>query len=136
MLAPTGETKMMNLGTQTGSLVNHILSRESVVPQIGMGATLLSWSDRTPATVIDWDAKKKLVTVQIDNYTRIDTNGMSESQDYEYTANPDGAIYRYKWIDGKGWVCMVKNPETGRLIQSKCGGLTVGRRERFYDFSF
>jgi hypothetical protein len=44
----------MKLGTHTGSLTNHIYSRAvPITPEVGMGCTLLSWSDRHPATIID-----------------------------------------------------------------------------------
>jgi hypothetical protein len=45
----------MKLGTETSNLVNHLLSRAVRVaptPQVGMGATLLYWSDRSPATIM------------------------------------------------------------------------------------
>lgn len=127
---------MLKYGTQTGSLINHVLSQESCVPQIGMGATILSWTDRHPATVIGWDEKKMIVTIQADKYTRVDQNGMSDCQDYEFTADPTGPIYHYRWRDKKGWIEIFRNKETGRWVQSTRGGLTVGRRERYYDFSF
>ena len=39
----------MNIGTQTSSLVNHLYSRMTIgepEPTVGMGVTMLSWSDR------------------------------------------------------------------------------------------
>ena len=44
----------MNLGTETGSVMNHLMSRMvrgEPAPRVGMGATLLSWTDRHAATV-------------------------------------------------------------------------------------
>ena len=44
----------MKLGTQTGSLTNHIYSRAVIGqpnPEIGMGATVLCWTDRHAATI-------------------------------------------------------------------------------------
>jgi hypothetical protein len=42
----------MKLGSETGSLVNHLMSsRSNTEPNIGTPATLLSWTDRSAATV-------------------------------------------------------------------------------------
>lgn len=125
----------MKLGTETGSLINHFMGGSNVSPQIGMGATLLSWTDRDPATVIAYDMVKQIVTVQEDSYKRIDSNGMSEAQEYEYTPNPKGSIHNFRW-GKKGWERVTYNPETNRWKKSHSGGLHTGTRERFYDFSF
>ena len=55
---------MLRLGTETGSLVNHVWSRTRPVgPEDvceGMGATFLSWTDRHAATVhAVWTEGKK-----------------------------------------------------------------------------
>lgn len=94
---------------------------------IGMGATMLSWSDRRPATVIDFDAQGKWVKVQADNWKRTDKSGMSDCQDYEYSPNPNGAIYIYK------------RARNGRLTNTGTNGgagIIIGHRERYFDFSF
>lgn len=119
----------------SGSLINNLLASNSAMPEVGMGATLLSYTDRSPATVVAWDAKKMVVIVQEDNYTRIDSNGMSESQEYEYTPNPNAPLEFFKWTK-KGWVRMMYNKETNRWNMRPSGGLCVGHRERYYDFSF
>lgn len=125
---------MLKAGTETGSLMNHLFSREvGVEPAIGMGATLLHWTDRDPATVVAWDGK--LLTVQEDSYKRVDKNGMSESQEYEYTPNPQGSLSHFKRDKNGGWFQVIKNPETGRF-NKRGGGLRLGERERYYDFSF
>ena len=120
---------------KSGSLVNNLLASMSNAPQIGMGATLLSYTDRNPATVVGWDMVKAIVTVQEDDYKRIDKNGLSESQEYEYTQNTSNYKVSFKWTK-KGWVRVVFNPETNRWKQSPCGGLYIGEREKYHDFSF
>ena len=88
--------------------------------EIGMAATILMHSDRYPATVI---AKTpNTVTVQHDNFKRIDSNGMSESQQYEYEQNLNGSIERF-WVTKRGW-------RRGHTA------LGLGWREYYYDFSF
>lgn len=108
--------------TVQGSLVNHLLATETPVkPEVGMGATILSYSDRYPATIIK--VTPKTVTVQADQWERTDDNGMSEEQDYIYTRDPKAQTEVYRQTK-KGW-----RDRSGRY-------LSIGRRERYYDFSF
>ena len=73
---------------------------------------------------------------RLDDYQRIDSNGLSESQEYEYTPNPNGHTRIFR-KDKKGqWVQHYVNPETKRLVQSRGCGLRLGAREKYYDFSF
>lgn len=124
----------MKLGRDTGSLVNHIYSRSSLVPEIGMGATLLHWSDRDAATVIAWNGK--LLTVQQDKAIRHKDNiGMREDQRYDYERDPDGQIHHFK-LTPKGWMKVWFNPDTQRWNTVGKGGIVVGRRETYYDYSF
>jgi len=38
--------KTMKLGVDTISFINHLYSRTANAPEVGKGATVLSWSDR------------------------------------------------------------------------------------------
>lgn len=128
---------MMKLGKDTGSLVNHVVSRATAItPEIGGGATLLQWSDRKPATVIDLFTKGKFdyIVVQEDNAKRTDDRGMSEMQDYEYTPNPNGAKRTFR-ITESGYHHVHKS-DSGRYVKSSDLGLSVGQRESYHDFSF
>jgi hypothetical protein len=127
----------MNAGTQTGSLVNHIYSRMTIgapEPTVGMGVTMLSWTDRHAGTIVEVNTKKRYIAVTEDSKTRIDNNGISESQQYEFTAVMDGYRNYYR-KDRKGqWRrCYFNN--NGRLVFGT-GGLIIGHRESYYDFSF
>lgn len=131
----------MRLGTQTGSLTNHLMARESLKPTVGDGATILQWTDRDAATVIAVEEVKGgwIVTVQEDNAKRTDTNGMSESQTYEYTPNPEGSKYSFRSVDSSQWRQVRKN-EKGRWVyvgpKGEGYGLTIGTRKKYHDFSF
>lgn len=129
----------MKLGTQTGSLFNHIMANGSVKDIVigETGATLLSWSDRHAATVINMFKRGKFdyIVVQEDNAVRTDDNGFSESQTYEYSRNENGSTYMFRITDA-GFVSVYEDRDTGR-IKKGCGqGLMIGRREKYYDFSF
>ena len=63
---------MMKAGTQTGSLVNHLMSQDTpIAPEIGMGATILSWTDRNAGTIVKITPKQ--IHVQEDNAERTDS---------------------------------------------------------------
>ena len=129
----------MKFGTQTGSLFNHIMANGSVKDIIPgeTGATLLSWSDRHAATVIELFKKGKFeyVVVQRDHVKRIDNNGMSEGQTYEYTRNAEGSKSTFRITDN-GFIRVYVDSETGRFKKCGSGGLMIGRRDQFFDFSF
>ena len=56
----------------------------------GGGACLCFHSDRHACTVIK--VTRCTVTVQEDKATRIDTNGMSDDQEYSFERDPNGRI--------------------------------------------
>ena len=135
---------MLRLGTETGSLVNHVWSRTRPVgPEDvceGMGATFLSWTDRHAATVhAVWSEGKKsprtYISVREDNWRRTDKNGISEAQDYEFTPNPDGREEVYRW-NGERWEGVYRNPTSGRWNKCRNYGLLLGQRSKFEDPSF
>lgn len=114
----------MKLGSDTGSLINHVMAgSHTPTPEIGMGATILKWSDRHAATIVEMKGKR--VTVQEDTATRTDTNGMSEMQSYDYTPNPEGY---------KRTFSLRKN---GQYKEVKGGAvLMIGHRAEYHDYSF
>jgi len=131
----TTKETIMKFGTETGSLMNHVFSGYNDEPAVGMGATILMWSDREPATIIEVNQKKRYIVVQEDRAERIDNNGMSEAQQYAYSPNPEGSKRIYRKMKNGRWQEHYINPETNRLV--KAGGyLSIGEREKFYDFSF
>lgn len=110
----------MKLGTETGSLINHF-SVGGCRPEIGMGATILGWSDRYPATIVK--ITNNQIHVQADHYKRVDKNRASEDQEYEYIPNPEASIIVFRL--------------TKRGFKSVSGYyLSIGERERYYDFTF
>ena len=95
------------------------------IPAIGDGATLLYWTDRDPATVtrIEKIRGRYRVYIRLDKATRLDSNGMSDAQDYEFTPDPDAREEECRFRKGR-W-------ET-------TGGTAVafGFRSKYYDYSF
>lgn len=121
-----------------GSLTNRIMENNSISDvKVGDGATLISYSDRHAGTVVEMFTKGKAqyVTVQEDNAERIDDNGMSESQEYKFTPNPQGATHTFKLLPGRPWKQVRKN-DKGRFVFYDGYGLRLGHRSEYYDFSF
>ena len=113
----------MKLGTETGSLINHIYGsqEEGTYREVGMGVTILHWTDREAGTIVK--VTPKTIHVTEDKATRIDKNGMSESQEYTYETNPNAKpdIFR---LTKRGW------------RNSAGNGLLIGIRRKYYDYSF
>ena len=120
----------MNIGTDTGSLVNHLMSGmyKQPDPEIGMGVTVLMWTDRRSGTIVKMSKSKKSLWISRDTVKRTDKNGMSESQEYECTPNMD--------IPGTEYT-LRKN---GRYVMKGCDmhgeHLLVGKRNNYFDFTF
>ena len=113
---------MMKAGTETGSLMNHIYSNvaNAPTPEVGMGVTMLHWTDRHAGTIVK--ITKTQIHVQRDIPTRVDGNGMSDAQAYTYQPNPDAPVEIFR-MTRKGY---------------RCGstGLLIGLRKEYYDYSF
>lgn len=118
--------------TQYGSMTNYLSDRPAgFEPEVGMGATILMWSDRRPATIVEVIRFKtgaqagqvKAVVIQEDDATRIDSNGMSDAQSYTYEPQPAAAKETFP------------KRKDGRFASSGVS-LRIGSREKYYDYSF
>lgn len=138
----------MKLNTQTGSLINHLYSISTIdqpVPSIGMGVTVLSWTDRKSATIVDvfnlqlknWEHE---ISVVEDNVKIVSGSCHDGSAVYECSADTSfdshKRIFRFnkakqEWVEG---FC---DSTTGRWKAYKNSkGLILGIRENYYDPSF
>jgi hypothetical protein len=96
-------------------------------PEVGMGATVCSYTDRKAYTVVEvWHA---LVVVQEDRAIRTDTNGMSECQSYRYEANPEGVKLTFTLRRDGRWVLKGESLKGGAV-------LNLGDRNAYHDYSF
>lgn len=131
----------MKLGTETGSLINHVQShvvKNQPIPFVGMGVTILHWTDRSAGTIVKIETIKNqlYVHVQEDHAKRMDNRGMSESQEYEYTPNPNAGIFTWRLKPNGMWEGAWFNNKTKRWNKSVGDGLSIGRRESYHDYSF
>jgi|SRR5271166_748000 len=105
------------------------MKRKSTISEaqlhIGMGVTIQGWSDRHAGTLIQVLRGGRKLVIQMDIATRIDSNGMSESQQYTYERDPNGTIeYATLRRDGKYRLMGGQSP------------VSLGNRNEYYDFSF
>lgn len=109
-----------------GSINNRLMEQDAAppVPEVGMGATELCYSDRHAYTVIEVRSPTTIV-VQRDKATRVDSNGCSDAQAYTYELETNGAQV------------VVTRRRNGQW-KSKGGGavFAIGYRDEHYDFSF
>lgn len=124
------------MSTQHGSLVNHLyanMTNGEPEPQVGMGATILSYTDRHAATVIGWDGE--ICTVQRDKATLLNKGVMSDAQEYSYERDTEGTTYRFKKDRSGKWRTVYLSLRK-RWCFAEGNGLMLGRREEYYDYSF
>lgn len=123
---------MMKLGTQTGSLINHVMSTDRAAePKIGDGATELMWSDRHACTIVRVVRFKSgtrkgqisAIHVQRDNAICTDGNGMSDAQHYRYERNLEARVDIFR-VNQRGKFCRNSSQ------------LLIGERCEYYDYSF
>jgi len=134
----------MKLGSQTGSLVNNIHSRATIGqprPKVGMGATILSWTDRHAATITkvsEYCGKVWLYEIEVvrDNAKVVSGSGHDGSAVYEFTPG-DGSPHLFAFSKKtQRWEPVIRNPDTGKLNKQRGLGLLIGERDHYRDPSF
>lgn len=73
-----------------GSFTNYMMGNNSSTPEVGKGATLLSYSDRYPAEVLEVSADGKRCVIREMNHKAKENAGCMGHQDWDITPNPDG----------------------------------------------
>lgn len=137
----------MKLGTETGSVVNHIYGRATngqPTPVVGMGATILCWTDRHAATItavyesrcrVGKETKSLLhVEVKRDNAKVVKGTTMDGSAEYQYTPDPNAAVQAWRFQDNR-WVALERSKRGGwKLCRGE--GLRIGDRDEYHDPCF
>lgn len=101
---------------------------------IGDGVTLNYYSDEKPATVVEIDPKGKWIKVQMDIAKRIDKNGMSDCQEYEYFRDENGYIRTFYKTRIKDYTVFT---DTGRSTYNSYGiYLSLKVRRKYFDYTF
>lgn len=94
-------------------------------PTPGMGCTVLMYSDRRAGTITRVSPSGKTIWFTCDEATRIDSNGMSDMQEYSY-----------KTIEGAPELSARMNKRGQYRMKGGGSVVAVGYRREYYDFSF
>lgn len=95
-------------------------------PIVGMGVTINFYSDSKAATLIQVTHKGKRIVLQQDKSIRVDNNGISETQTYNYETDTNGTIY----------IATLRKDGRYRLVGATGSTITLGVRREYYDYSF
>lgn len=131
----------MKLGTQTGSLVNHLHSRATLgqpFPVVGMGATQLFWTDRHACTITNVQLVRGKTIVSVQNDRATVTSGSTHDGSAEYSFSPktnNGESHYRCETDGR-WQSVIISSSTGRWSKAGTTGLRIGERDEYIDPSF
>ncbi len=98
-------------------------------PEVGAGATITMYTDSHATTIVEVSKSGKRILVQRDHAKRTDTNGMSESQEYEYSPNPEANRQAFTLRADGGWVREGESLRGGQRI-------VIGFRRAYHDYSF
>lgn len=120
---------------QGGSLNNRLDEtrvKGAPEPVVGMGATILMYTDRHAGTITEVRTNKKGkatgIAVVEDKATRTDTNGMSESQTYSYERGEGAPEWYTRRVTGQ-WVKEGESLRNGQVV-------AIGYRNAYHDYSF
>lgn len=136
----------MKLGTQTGSVINHLHARGTIGqpdPVAGMGATILLWTDRHAATIFRVFKHKGHTAVEVrdDESKVVQGSSHDGSAQYEYRTTPRGRKQYFVFKDG-AWREATNTSEDAAHPKLKLApkggghGLRIGSRDTYYDPSF
>jgi hypothetical protein len=139
--APTPRVGM-KLGTQTGSVINHLYSRGikgQPEPVVGMGVTLLHWSDRSAATIFRVFKVGKAVMLEVrDDHSKVIAgSGHDGSAEYEHRINVNGSRNTFRQRPAGDWERVRFNEDSKRWSKGSGGpSLRLGQRDTYRDPSF
>lgn len=125
--------------SKTGSFVNFLMGNNSALPVVGKGATKLMWSDRHAYEVVWVNEDRSECIIQEYIKKRIDKNGMSESQAYEYK-ELDGLDRKVVWRNKQGgkWCFEVKEinfiPKWIKEVHEKTGNFGYAKSLSTVDY--
>ena len=80
----TNQVQKSTAGKTTGSLFNYLMGNNATLPEVGKGATILHWTDRSAYEVIEVSENKMECTIQRYDPESGNGSGMSDAQSYTY----------------------------------------------------
>ena len=114
-------------GSFQNLMMGRAASQSTATPEVGMGATEVMYTDRHAFTIVEVISPTR-IRVRADKATRVDPNGMSDAQQYEFTPDPQGRErVLTKRRNGK-WVAVGES--------QNAPGFLLGVRSKYHDYSF
>jgi hypothetical protein len=112
---------------RAGSLQNLIADQASNgnEAKVGDGATVVMWTDRKAATIIEVSKTGHEVTVQFDTAIRTDGRGMTDAQSYRFERNENGATR-----------VATRRKDGSYRIKGGQERVLMGVRDHYHDYSF
>jgi YD repeat-containing protein len=112
---------------RAGSLQNLMADEaiDAAKPEIGTGATIVSWTDRHAGTVIEVSATGHKIVVQEDTAIRTDSNGMSDAQAYRFERDTAGRLIE-----------ATRRKDGSYRVKGGTQRVLIGTRSRYHDFGF
>ena len=104
-------------------------AEQEIKPIVGMGVTMLCWSDRSAGTIVKVRNNNHEIFVTEDIATRIDENGMSDQQSYKYETNYDAQPIVFTLRKNGKYIRKGSDIKNGLA-------LILGVRDKYYDYSF
>lgn len=122
-------------------MINSTLKRAVIgqpEPTVGMAATFLSYSDRSPGTIVDVTETRGVtfIKVQGDHARVIKGSTHDSSAEYEFTRDTNAGTLTFRRNPDGIWQCVVFNEETNRWNKRESPSLRIGERDCYYDPSF
>lgn len=119
-----------------GSLNNRLMEgAKQPEPAMGMGATIIWYSDRDAGTIVN--VAPETIIVQQDRAIRSDSNGMSDCQSYGYERDATGTLTVFRKDRRGKWREASLNSKTNRWHFVEGGkGLLLGHRDAYHDYGF
>lgn len=113
-----------------GSLNNLITAngKPAVQPAVGMGVTVLHWTDRSAGTITRLAENGKRFWMRGDKAVRTDNLGMTDAQSYVYEPQPEAAEVEVKLGRDGRWYTSGGKARGYRVA--------IGYRDAYYDYSF
>ena len=121
------------------SIINQTLSRATIgqpQPTVGMGVTILSYSDRAPGTIVEIGlvGRELLIVVQEDGWKCVQGSPHDGSAEYDYFPKIGNPRMFFRLRNG-AWERIYKTDRNRWKILQR-GGISIGQRNRYYDPSF
>lgn len=129
----TAPKSRMAQGGSFHNRLDEVAVRGQPIPEPGMGATRLCYSDRHACTIVfvemNANGDRKRIGIKADRAIRTDNLGMSDHQEYRYESDMQA---------GTQWYTIRKTGQWIREGDSLKGGevLKIGVRDHHHDYSF